>query len=93
LKCVDFAKGVEQEGWEADTLQSKGNLILTGNHLIVLTERGELGLVETTPEEYRLRSRMPSGLSGSQNWTAPVLVDGRLYLRDNQKVICLDVRY
>jgi outer membrane protein assembly factor BamB len=92
LRCVDFAKGIEKEGWDADVLQGKGSVILAGNHLIVLTERGELGLVEATSEEFRFLARLPSGLNGSQNWTLPVLVDGRLYLRDNQKVICLDIR-
>src|SRR5207237_9441568 len=66
LKCVDFANGVEKEGWDADAFQNKGSVILAGKHLIVLTENGQLGLVEATPEEFRLVAKVPSGLSGGQ---------------------------
>jgi outer membrane protein assembly factor BamB len=91
LKCVDFKDGKEKEDWEATALR-KGSLILAGKHLIVLGEDGTLSLVEATPEEFRLVASVPSGLGRSENWALPVLVDGRLYLRDGQKVICLDVR-
>jgi outer membrane protein assembly factor BamB len=90
--CVDFKKGIEQEGWEDPGFLTKGSVILASNHLIVLTENGQLGLVEATPTEARLIAKVPSGLSGRENWSLPVLVDGRLYLRDGQKILCLDVR-
>jgi outer membrane protein assembly factor BamB len=92
LACVDVAKGVVKEGWDADAFQNKGSLILAGKYLVILIENGQLGLVEANPNEFRLVAKVPSGLSGGQNWALPVLVDGRLFLRDNQKVICLDVR-
>ena len=92
LGCVDFKKGVEVEGWDDPGFQTKGSVILASNHLIVLTESGQLGLVEATPAEPRLVAKLPSGLSGRENWSLPVLVDGRLYLRDAQKILCLDVR-
>jgi outer membrane protein assembly factor BamB len=91
LKCVDFRKGREVEDWEADGV-AKGTLILAGNHLIVLTETGDLVLAEATPEEYRQVVKLPKTLTGSQTWTLPVLAGGRLYLRDDEKVLCLDVR-
>ena len=31
-------------------------------------------------------------LSGANNWAPPALVDGRLYLRDEKNVVCLDVK-
>lgn len=92
LRCVDFKTGIEVEGWDDPGFNSKGSVILSGNHLIVLTESGQLGLVEATPEEPRLIAKVPSGLSGRENWSLPVLVDGRLFLRDNQSVLCLDVK-
>ena len=91
LRCIDFKKGVEKSGWEADIVD-KGSLILAGRHLIVLTERGDLVLIEATPEEYVPIAKLPSGLNRKENWSLPVLVDGRLYLRDSQQVLCLDVR-
>jgi outer membrane protein assembly factor BamB len=91
LKCVDLRRGQEKDDWEAVRF-GKGCLILAHRHLIILTEGGDLALVEATPEEFRLIARVPSGLGKGQTWALPVLVDGRLYLRDGEKVVCLDVR-
>jgi outer membrane protein assembly factor BamB len=91
LRCVDFKTGEVKEDWESKSLR-KGSLILAGKHLIVLGEDGKLSLVEATPDEFRMIASLPSGLGRSEIWALPVLVDGRLYLRDGQQVLCLDVR-
>ena len=91
LRCVDFKEGVAIEDWESKGLR-KGSLILAGNHLIVLTEGGDLGLVEAKHDEFRLIANVPSGLNRSEISALPVLADGRLYLRDGEKVVCYDVR-
>jgi outer membrane protein assembly factor BamB len=91
LRCVDFKTGVEVEEWESKQM-GKGSLILAGDHLIVLTEGGTLALIEARHDEYRPVASLPSGLGRSEVWALPVLVDGRLYLRDAQQILCLDVR-
>jgi outer membrane protein assembly factor BamB len=91
LKCIEFATGREKEGWDAAGLD-KGTLILAETHLIVQTERGDLALVEANPEEFRMIAKIPRVLSGNNNWATPALVDGMLYLRDDEKVACYDIR-
>ncbi len=91
LKCVNFDTGKVKEDWEANVVE-KGDLILADKHLIIQTEKGELWLVEATPDEFRPVAKIPKVLSGNSNWATPTLVDGRLYLRDEQKVVCYDVR-
>lgn len=93
FRCVDFRRGVERPEWDPVGMEhDKGTLILADRHLIVLTESGDLALVEATPDEFRLVARVKKVLAGGQTWALPVLVDGRLYLRDGEKVVCLDVR-
>ena len=92
LKCIELITGKEKSDWEADSAVGKGSLILAGNHLIIQTERGELCLVEATSDDFRLVARIPGVLSGRNNWATPALVDGRLYLRDEGKVVCYEVR-
>jgi outer membrane protein assembly factor BamB len=93
FRCVDFRRGVEKSDWSPVGMEhDKGTLFLADRHLIILTEGGDLALVEATPEEFRLVAKVHSGLGKSQTWALPVLVDGRLYLRDGEKVLCLDVR-
>ncbi|MDB5306028.1 MAG: hypothetical protein JWO38_230 [Gemmataceae bacterium] len=91
LICLNYVDGREVEGWDAKEVK-KGSLILARDHLIILTETGDLILADATPDEFRMVAKVPTGFGGAQNWTLPVLVDGRLYLRGADKLICLDVR-
>jgi outer membrane protein assembly factor BamB len=91
-QCVDFRKGVEVADWGAGAEVESGTLILTDRHLVIQTEKGDVILAEATPEEFRPVARHLTGFPGAENWALPVLVDGRLYLRGSDRVVCLDVR-
>jgi outer membrane protein assembly factor BamB len=56
-----------------------GSLILAGDKLVVLSEKGELLLGQASPEGFKplARAKVSSGLG----WTPPALADGRLYVR------------
>jgi hypothetical protein len=70
----------------------KGSVILAGDHLVIQTESGDLALVEASPEEFVLKGKVRRVLTGRNNWASPTLVNGLLYLRDEEKVVCYDVR-
>jgi outer membrane protein assembly factor BamB len=86
LVCLDVRTG--KTLWKQRDF-GKGSLLAADGRLYVLGERGKLALAEATPDEYRELSGFQA--LGSHCWTAPVLADGRLYLRDEQKVLCLNV--
>ena len=68
-----------------------GSMILAGDKLIVLTESGELLLVEATPQAYRELARaqvFPSGPCRAQI----ALANGRLCARDQKKLSCLEMK-
>jgi len=67
----------------------KSNLILADGRLWITTMKGELVLVEASDREYRELGRAVVLETTRQ---APSLADGPLYVRDDQHVICLDVR-
>lgn len=69
----------------------KGSLVAADGLLIVLGDRGDLVLVEATPEEYRQKGEVEP--LGRKTWTAPTLADGRLYLRDMDEIVCLEVSH
>jgi outer membrane protein assembly factor BamB len=93
LTCLDLRTG--QVRWEhKDNTRenfAKGSLILADGKLIILGENGHLALVAATPEEYREIARAQI-FRGSKKWTPPTLSHGRLYLRDEKEVKCLDLR-
>lgn len=86
LRCLDAETG---ESLWAHRGLGKGSLIAADGLLFVLSDRGKLVLLEATPEEYReLGSRQ---VFRSRSWTAPALAGGKLFLRDHEEIVCLEV--
>ena len=86
LKCIQADTGVEQ--WKARGY-GKGTLIVADGHLIVLSASGKLALVKAQHNEF-VEVAGADVLSG-KCWTVPSLADGRLYLRNEREIVCLDV--
>ena len=86
FKCVDAANG--ETRWQARGL-GHGSLLYADGHLVVLGDKGTLALVEATPEEYRERARIE--IFDGKTWTMPTLSGGKLYLRDENELVALDV--
>ena len=88
LKCVDLDGN---ELWRVRGL-GMGALSIVGGRLLVLSSRGELVVAEAAPEEFRELSRKKV-LDGGSYWTQPVLVDGRIFVRNSLgDMACLDHR-
>jgi outer membrane protein assembly factor BamB len=87
LACLELRTG--KVLWAQRGFQ-KGSLLIADGRLIVLGENGELALAEATPEGYREQARFR--LTRRKCWTVPVLAHGRLYVRDQNEVFCLDLR-
>jgi outer membrane protein assembly factor BamB len=87
LKAISVEDG--KMAWGKRGL-GKGSLILADGHLLVLSDRGKLMLVEATPEAYKEKGSVQAmeGLC----WTAPALADGRLYLRNHDELVVYDLR-
>ena len=86
LKCLDAETGTEK--WKTRGY-GKGSLIIADGHLVILGEKGNLGLAAATPEGFVEKAN--TWVFRSKCWTAPALADGRLYLRDDSEIVCIDV--
>ena len=86
FKCIDPIKG--EMKWAKRGL-GKGSLIYADGHLLVLSDRGKLVLVEATPAAYTEKGSVQA-LEG-RIWTAPVLADGKLYLRSQTDMVSYDL--
>lgn len=69
----------------------RGSKILVDGKFIVLGERGTLALVKINPEGFEEISRASFPEIHYPAWAAPVLSRGRLYLRSEDHLLCLDV--
>lgn len=73
-------------------LYGRGSKILADRKLILLAERGTLALLEATTTEWKEISRCSAPRMKYPSWTAPVLSRGRLYLRCEDALVCLDLQ-
>lgn len=88
LKCIDFATG--EQKWSEPSI-GFGALSAADGKLIIITAKGELVTARATPEKFDEISRAQV-LSG-RCWSAPVLANGRIYVRNAVgEVVCLDVK-
>jgi outer membrane protein assembly factor BamB len=89
LCCLDAKTG--RRTWKADESFESGQLLLTGNTLLVQAEfTGELFAVAADPGEYRELGRIKA-FRGSRSWNTPSLAGGRLYLRNHEEMVCYDL--
>jgi len=86
LKCLDVETG--EVRWRARGFQ-RGSLIAADGKLFVLGESGDLALAEASGTGFTVNGR--TKILGGRSWTAPSLAAGRLYLRNQEELVCLDV--
>ena len=87
LKCISAATGAE--AWKARGY-GEGTLMRAGEMLVVLSDRGALALVRADPQAHQELARAQV-LEGKRCWTAPTLARGRLFVRDDREVVCVDL--
>jgi hypothetical protein len=67
-----------------------GSLILAGDRLLILRETGELVLAAASPAGFQQLTK--ASILSSPVRPFPALADGRLYARNENMLICLDLR-
>lgn len=88
LKCIDFKTGTVK--WSEKRF-GKGSLTLADGKLIVYGQKGLLATVEASPDGYKEISSIQI-LKGKDTWAVPVLANGRIYCRNLDTMVCLDVK-
>lgn len=97
LKCIDVR--TQEKQWavrrtaaktgERGKALGKGSLTFADGHLIVLSEKGNLVLIEATPAEYREKASVQ--VLNGRCWTVPTLANRRLYVRNQKEMLCFDL--
>lgn len=89
LTCMEFKTG--KWVWNDESV-GKGSLVYADGRLYCLSEDGVMGLVEAIPEGYREKGRFKIQKKQWPTWAHPVMAGGRLYLRNQDEILCYDMR-
>ena len=91
--CQDFKSGEAQ--WQEKNKLRKGSLVYADGHLYCReeAEKGVVALLEATPSGFIEKGRFtPPDRSGKKSWPHPVIAGGRLYLRDQDVLLCYGLK-
>jgi outer membrane protein assembly factor BamB len=91
--CLDFLTG--NQVWQDNSHLGKGSVLAVGDQLILRLEKekGTVVLIDATPEGWKEKGRFDQpNRSDKSSWPPPVVANGKLYLRDQDRLFCYDVK-
>lgn len=90
--CIEFASG--KIAWQEKAPQ-KGSaaIIYADGRVIFRYERGLVVMFETSPDGYRVQGEFnpPRPESAGNAWAHPVILDGKLFFRDDTWLLCYEI--
>jgi len=93
IVCVDFKTGEQLWSERQDRRAAKGAIALADGRLYYRVEDGTMLLLEPDAKQYVERGRFEQpDRSRSPDWSHPVIANGKLYLRDQDVLLCYDVK-
>jgi outer membrane protein assembly factor BamB len=87
LVCLDPRTG--EVAWKQSGFERGGVVGVDGVVLALSGNQGFLAMVEATPDGYNELGRFTP--LGGQSWTAPIVANGKLYVRNKEALACYDL--
>lgn len=88
LKCLNWKTG--EVTWR-DRGYGKGSLMLADGKLILFSQGGKLGVAEANPAAFKEVASFQA-LTGQNTWAAPVLSGGRIFVRNLDTLLAVEVK-
>lgn len=90
--CLEMKTGKVVWGGELRGA-GKGSAAITciGNQMLFRYQDGIVALIEATPTEYTLHGTFTAEHHEKEGWSHPVVVNGKLFLREQDQLMCYDV--
>jgi len=90
--CIEMLTG--ERKWERARGAGTGSAaaLYADGHLYFRYEDGEMALIKADPEKYELVSQFKLASVKGKSWPHPVIVDGKLFIRDQETLLCYDIK-
>jgi len=91
--CVDVRSGrVVWGGDERGPGTGSAAVAFADGHLYFRYQNGIMALIEASPQRYNLKSSFKLASVRSESWPHPVISGKRLYVRDQEVLMCYDIK-
>ena len=88
LECIELATGNVQWKQRRSPPFGHGQILLIGDVILVLSETGELALVEASPEAYHELASAQVLDDSNVTWNNPAFAPPYLLVRNNREAVC-----
>ncbi len=90
-RCIEMKTGEVQ--WK-DRGPGSGSAAVgyADGHLYFRYQDGVMALIEANPKEYKLKGTFEIASKHSYSWPHPVILAGKLYLREQDELHCYDIK-
>jgi outer membrane protein assembly factor BamB len=93
MVCLDFATGNVLWNQRSEGRAPKGSILLADDRFYYRSEDGTMLLIEPNSKQYVELGRFEQpDRSSAPDWSHPVIANGKLYLRDQDVLLCYDVK-
>lgn len=86
VKCVNIRTG--EEKWSKEGF-GPGNVILSKDKLLALSDKGELVMIDAQPDAYKELAR--ADVLDGKCWSTPTLANGFIFARSTKQAACFAV--
>lgn len=92
--CLEWKTGKVKWGGKLRVEGGGGSAAVTlvGDDLLFRYQNGLLALIAASPKGYQLEGTMTPSYQEGESWSHPIVVDGKLYLREQDKLMCYDLK-
>ena len=90
--CVEAKTG--EVAWGPERAKGRGetSLVYADGHLVMRREDGTVMLVVATPDDLEILHTFKPDYQKGKSWAHPVIANGNLYLREQDKLMCYRLR-
>lgn len=89
LTCIELRTGMIQ--WENRSV-GKGAVVYADGHIILRGEEGPVAMFAASPNAYEEQGRFEPPRSNRPAWAHPVVANGCLFLREQDKLYCYQLK-
>ena len=86
--CVEMKSGKIAWGPERAAGDGETSVVYADGHILFRRENGTVIVAEATPEKFTQVLKFEPEFQQGKTWAHPVISDGKLYLREQDKLMC-----